>query len=131
MFLFVKQEIKLLYFALVKESEERKGLVWPVPNLATISGSGHARAFFIEKKNNVTSQNKANFVLEGQTLNVTEEFNFDTNYGYYPTYGGIDGDSLERVDNNNEFFGIKLIKFVIKKILIIMIITTTSSLESR
>jgi len=52
--------------------------------------------------------NKANFVLEGQTLNVTEEFNFDTNYGYYPTYGGIDGDSLERVDNNNEFFGIKL-----------------------
>ena len=60
MFLFVKQEIKLLYFALVKESEERKGLVWPVPNLATISGSGHARAFFIEKKKqcDVTEQGK-------------------------------------------------------------------------
>ena len=57
----------------------------------------------------MTSQNVATFRLLGETMNVTKEFDFGPDYGYFPTYGGVRG-SLSRVDNNNEFFGIKLIK---------------------
>jgi len=51
--------------------------------------------------------NVATFRLLGETMNVTKEFDFGPDYGYFPTYGGVRG-SLSRVDNNNEFFGIRL-----------------------